>query len=555
MGSLSQKIRELLVKKKIIDAKKLQKVLTVLEEEGGELSSLLVENKLIKKQALLEFIKENFRFTFIDITKIKIMPELTELIDRDTIKQYSILPLKREGDNLTLGFVDPLSALDLDTIEAISGYEITPVTLSRDDFTELVKSQFSFFKGPAKNKPRTMDDILNAAPEVSIRPLEEVKLSELTQATQEVPIIKATNYILNKAIESKASDILIEPLENMTRVRFRTDGIFHQAETLPRSFHPFIVSRIKVISDLDIAEHRLPQDGQFEIELKDRNIDLRVSIFPTVGGEKVAIRILDKATGMLDINKLGFREDALKKLKETAFLPHGMILACGPTGSGKTSTLYSLIRHIHTPEKNIVTVEDPVEYQVRGINQVSVNQKIGLGFGRCLRSILRQDPDVIMIGEIRDFETADIAIKSALTGHLVLSTLHTTTTCGSVLRLADMGIEPFLISASLICVVAHRLARRICLECKEQVPGQSVFRGRGCERCFETGYSGRILIPEILHMSPTIREIAITERLNEVKIKEAARAEGMKTLREEGEEMVRRGITTMEEIQRVTPAD
>jgi len=402
---------------------------------------------------------------------------------------------------------------------------------------------------------QNLEDILGSSIDLSAKPAEEIKLAQLTQLSEQAPIIKVINFILDKAIKSRASDILIEPLEDYTRIRFRIDGILHQVETLPKASHPFIISRIKIISDLDIAEHRLPQDGEFQTKQSDRNVDFRVSVFPSITGEKAVLRILDKSLGLLDIDKLNLSPDKLEKLKESALLPHGMILVCGPTGSGKTTTLYSILKFIQAPEKNIVTVEDPVEYRIKGINQVSVNPKTGLIFSRCLRAILRQDPNVIMIGEIRDFETVDIAIKSALTGHLVLSTLHTTTASGSVIRLIDMGVEPFLINASLICTIAQRLARRICPHCKEEIPAQPYFRGRGCKECSQTGYSGRVLISEILYMTPEIKEAITQERLEEHKIKELSMSQGMKTLREEGEALALQGSITQEEVYRVTPAD
>jgi type IV pilus assembly protein PilB len=335
--------------------------------------------------------------------------------------------------------------------------------------------------------------------------------------------------------------------------------------------HPSIVSRIKVISDLNIAEHRLPQDGRFKTKMADKEIDFRVSILPSSFGEKVAIRILDKSQATLDIEKLGFSLDAVSKLEKVSALPHGMMLVCGPTGSGKTTTLYSILKFVDSPEKNIVTVEDPVEYQLEGINQVTARPEIGLTFASSLRSILRQDPNVIMIGEIRDFETVDIAIKSALTGHLVLSTLHTTTAPGAIVRLINMGVEPYLINAALVCVVAQRLVRKICPFCKEELNIKKeileslnlnlnglkkpvFFHGKGCQSCFNLGYSGRLGIAEVLLLSSTVREL-ILARAQEHLIKQQARKEGMRTLREEGMQQVFQGITTLEEVLRITTED
>jgi type II secretory ATPase GspE/PulE/Tfp pilus assembly ATPase PilB-like protein len=377
--------------------------------------------------------------------------------------------------------------------------------------------------------------------------------------------------ILEESVKKKSSDILIEPLDKKLRVRFRIDGILQEQKAPPKNMHASIVSRVKVISDLNIAEHRLPQDGRFKVKLAAREVDFRVSILPSSFGEKVAIRILDKSVGMLDIEKLGFSEDNIAKLKKVAHLPHGMILACGPTGCGKTTTLYSILKFVDSPEKNIVTVEDPVEYQLEGINQVNARPEIGLTFASSLRSILRQDPNIIMIGEIRDYETVDIAIKSALTGHLVLSTLHTTTAAGSVVRLVNMGVEPYLINSSLVCVLAQRLVRKICSYCKEEyeikpgiintsklnspgIKNPKFYRGKGCSHCFNMGYSGRTGIAEVLLLTAPIRGL-ILEQPQEHVIKQQARREGMRTLREDGLAAALRGLTTIEEVLRVTAPD
>jgi len=365
--------------------------------------------------------------------------------------------------------------------------------------------------------------------------------------------------------------VLIEPYNKKLRVRFRIDGLLQEEKAPPKNMHALIVSRIKVMSDLDIAEHRLPQDGRFKVRLAAKEVDFRVSILPSSYGEKVAVRILDKTQAMLDVEKLGFSEDAVLKLKKVSKLPHGMMLVCGPTGSGKTTTLYSILKFIDSPDKNIVTVEDPVEYQLEGINQVTARPEIGLSFAAALRSILRQDPNIIMIGEIRDFETVDIAIKSALTGHLVLSTLHTTTAPGAIVRLVNMGVEPYMINSSLVCVVSQRLVRKICPQCKEgyvlkkdiveslrfdryKLKEPEFFRGKGCKQCFNMGYSGRIGIAEVLLLSPSIRELVLN-RSQERTIKDQARKEGMRTLREEGVSAALSGMTTLEEVLRVTAPD
>lgn len=550
-----RQIIQLLVQKGFLTLQHAEELLSIQKKEGSRLSRLLIEKKFIPKESLFDFVNSSLNIPHLETSQIKITPEAVSILPRELANKYNIFPLMKTEAGITLGISDPLTIMDLEDIKELKGHNINPVLVSRVDLIKLINKYYAS-EDEAIHEEVSMEEILGETfTDISVQAKGELEATDLAQITQEMPIVKATNFILDKAIESRASDILIEPLENATRIRFRVDGIYHQIETLPRSFHPFIISRIKVISDLDIAEHRFPQDGQFKIKLRDKEVDFRVSVFPAITGEKVAIRILDKSMGLMGIENLGLKEKSLERLKKTSELPHGMILVCGPTGSGKTSTLYSLLKYIHSPEKNIITVEDPVEYQLKGINQVSVNLKTGLTFARCLRSILRQDPDIIMIGEIRDFETVDIAIKAALTGHLVLSTLHTTTAAGSVVRLIDMGVEPFLINASVLCILAQRLARRICAHCKEPVPGQPYFRGKGCPECLQTGYSGRILIPEILYMSPAIRESIISERLEEKRIKEIACSEGMLTLRQEGEDLARAGITSFEEVLRVTPAD
>lgn len=368
----------------------------------------------------------------------------------------------------------------------------------------------------------------------------------------------------------KASDVLIEPMEKKLRVRYRIDGLLREIKSPPRIMYEAIISRLKVMSNLNIAEHRLPQDGRFKIRIQNREVDFRISVLPSSEGEKAAMRILDKNQAMLDLDKLGFDGKALDDLKRESQRPHGMIIVCGPTGCGKTTTLYSILKFIDSPEKNIITVEDPVEYDLYGINQITIHPNIGLTFGSSLRSILRQDPDIIMVGEIRDYETADIAIKAALTGHLVLSTLHTTTAPGSVVRLLNMGIEPFLITSSVVLVAAQRLARKICPNCREEYKiNKAAFkdyeiktdkeniilhRGRGCRECFNTGYKGRVGLIETLVLTPKIREL-IVNKAQEYQIREAARKESMATLREDGFKKALTGITTWEEVLRLTAGD
>ncbi len=553
MLSFAKKITELLLEKKVLTAEGLENIFAARKGKKVRLSNLLLESGVIKKETLNALITGLFDIKRSSLLEIKVHPELLSILSLDTARQYSIFPVALSRNNLILALTDPFCLLDVEEIKELESYEITAVVIAKEDLTLLMQKYYP--EVLVESSAARIEDILNEVSDISAKREEELDNARLADGAQEMPIIRATNFILSRAIELKASDILIEPLDRATRVRFRIDGMWRQVESLPARFNPFIISRIKVIADLDIAEHRLPQEGQFKIKLNNKAAEIRVSVFPCINGEKIVMRILDKTLGLLDIDMLGLREEELLKLKKAIYLPHGMILTCGPTGSGKTTTLYSMLKQVNTEGKNIITVEDPVEYEIKGINQVSINLKTGLTFARALRSILRQDPDIIMIGEIRDSETINIAIKAALTGHLVFSTLHTTTAAGTIIRLIDMKVEPFLVNASLIAIISQRLARRICDNCKTPIEKQPYFYGRGCKECLQTGYKGRLLITEILHMSSKIREAIISKRFDENEIKEISRAEGMKTLREEGLYQAQAGIVSWEEVLRVTPAD
>ena len=560
MAILRQQIIKLLIERGVFSSIEVEEALSLQKKEGQKFSSLLIKHASAKKDIAIEFINRIINpasITISQLTQLKIPPEVLRVITFEIASQYHILPIIKKGINLTLALDDPLTIFDLEDIKELQNYILHPVIAPKMEFTGQIELRyFRTLDSSFDSKFQDMEDILSGVAETLAASQKGFGESEIAQMNlEDAPVIKAANLVLEKAIEARASDILIEPLKDATRVRFRLDGILRQFEVLPKEFHQAIISRVKVIAGLDIAERRLPQDGQFKLKSKGKEVEFRVSTLPVVGGEKAVLRVLDKSLGLLNIDKCGIRDEYLEPLKKVAASPYGMIIMCGPTGSGKTSTLYSLLNYIHTPEKNTVTVEDPVEYQIKGLNQVSVNSKTGLTFTKCLRSILRQDPDIIMIGEIRDFETMDIAIKAALTGHLVLSTLHTTTAPGSVVRMIDMGVQPFLINASVICVIAQRLARRICLNCRQPVSGQPYFIGGGCKDCFQTGYSARAVITEILYMNQEIRDAVVAEELDENKIKSIARSHGMKTLREEGEFLARQGITTMEEVYRLTPSD
>ncbi|MDI6605745.1 MAG: ATPase, T2SS/T4P/T4SS family, partial [Candidatus Omnitrophota bacterium] len=436
MLSLKERLTEILINNRLITKEQLDQALEAQKKKGGRLSDIIVDLKFIKEKELISSLSAELGFPLIDLKRFKIDYEVAKLIPVEIARHYQIIPLSKMGETITLAMADPLNIFAIDHVKALTGFKINPIISSVQDILQAIELAY-----PDATRG-IIDDLVK---EMSVSSVEfefvrEEKEAlpsdqELGRISRQGPVIQITNMILEEAIKSKASDILIEPLEKALRVRFRIDGILHEEKSPPKKMHPSIVSRVKVMSELNIAEHRLPQDGRFKAQLLGKVIDFRVSILPSGLGEKVAIRVLDKSQATLDIEKLGFNQACVSKLKKAALLPHGMMLICGPTGSGKTTTLYSILKFVDSPEKNIVTVEDPVEYQLEGINQVTARPEIGLSFAAALRSILRQDPNIIMIGEIRDYETVDIAIKSALTGHLVLSTLHTTTAPVAIVRL------------------------------------------------------------------------------------------------------------------------
>lgn len=561
--SLRDRITKILIEEKLITEEGIKKAVEQQKKKGGKLSDILVSMRLISKKDLTVILCEEFGAPVINLSRYKISPEVILLIPKKMAKQYSIMPISKIGNILTVAMSDPLDVLAIDSLKSITGCDIGLVIADEKDISNAIAS---FYEGVSHE---TIEQLAEGTREEEVSILEDKKDSGVTQEegirlAEDPPIVRLTNLLLTEAIKMRASDILIEPLDKELRVRYRVDGILIEGRKLPRKAHSAVISRLKVLSDLNISERRLPQDGRFKIKMKDREIDFRLSILPSNMGERAALRILDKLQAMLKLDKLGFESKPLNDLKKASQTPHGMILVCGPTGCGKTTTLYSVLKYIDSPEKNIVTVEDPVEYQLFGINQVSIRPNIGLTFAGALRSILRQDPDIVMVGEIRDFETVDIAIKASLTGHLVLSTLHTTTASGSVVRLINMGVEPFLISSSVLIVAAQRLVRKICPQCKEPYElghhiaerlnlkeGITVFRGKGCEKCQQVGYKGRLGIIESLILTPTIKDL-ILERTEEHVINEAAHKEGMKSLRQNAVTKMLAGVTSVEEVMRVT---
>ncbi|MFC1675338.1 GspE/PulE family protein [Candidatus Omnitrophota bacterium] len=570
MSSLKERLTEILINNKLITGEKLKQALAVQQSKGGSLSDIIVNLKFIKEKDLVTALSEGLGLPLIDLRRFKIDPEIVKIIPVEISRHYQIIPVSKMGDTVTLAMADPLNIFAIDHVKTLTGFKINPIIATGEDILQAVEIYYPDTTGGAVE---SLVKEMTASKIELIKEKREIDPSskELARISSEAPVIKITNLILEEAVKRKSSDVLIEPMEQSLRIRYRVDGILQQQEHSPaKKMHAPIVSRLKVISDLNIAEHRLPQDGRFKANVLSREIDFRISVLPSSYGEKVAVRILDKSQAMLDIEKLGFSQDMIAHLKTVSKLPHGMILVCGPTGSGKTTTLYSILKFVDSVDKNLVTVEDPVEYQLEGINQVTARPDIGLTFASALRSILRQDPNVIMIGEIRDYETVDIAIKSALTGHLVLSTLHTTSAAGAVARMINIGVEPYLINSSLICVIAQRLVRKICAHCKESYEikkdvadslkldtvkkKQVFFRGKGCPKCFNSGYAGRIGIAEVLLLSNPIREL-ILACAQEHLVKKQARSEGMRTLREEGLSAAQEGNTTLEEVLRITAPD
>ncbi len=578
MASLKERLKEILLRDELISQDNLDKALQEQMKSGGELSKILVQLGLIDEKVLTRVLSEGLGIPPINISRLTIDTNIIKNIPKGIAEKYQVMPISLLGNQLTLAMADPLNIFAVDNVKALTGYTISPIISCSSDIKETIEKYYCQ-KGDKKKSAEILDSIIQDIQETE--DLELVKsFSEedshkglVEEIKDEAPIIKLTDSIIQQSVSAKASDIFIEPLENAVRVRYRIDGVIREIDRFSKALHFPIISRIKVIANLDISEHRLPQDGRFKTITSDgHEVDFRVNVLPTAIGEKIVLRVLDQESGVSGIDDLGFEEGSLMRLKECAVKPHGLILTCGPTGSGKTTTLYSILKHVDSPEKNIVTVEDPVEYQLKGANQVNVKPALGLTFSACLRSILRQDPDIILIGEIRDAETLNIAVKAALTGHLVLSSLHTTTAAGSIIRMMNMGIEPFLICSSVEVIVAQRLLRRICTQCKEsyilddeisekvglakftQQTGIELFRGKGCKNCLETGYKGRVGITEVLVFTPRIKE-GVLSRIGEIKIKEEARQEGMKTMREDGFSKALKGLTSLEEVLRITAPD
>ncbi|HLG57250.1 MAG TPA: type IV-A pilus assembly ATPase PilB [Vicinamibacterales bacterium] len=586
---MAVRIGELLLKEKRITPEQLQEALNYQRQHGGKLGFNLIKLGYVKDDEITALLSKQYGVPSIALGQFDVDAAVVKLVPAETAQKYQIVPLSRSGATLTIAMTDPTNVFAMDDIKFMTGYNVEPVVASETAVIDAIakyygKTSAPAMAGKADGPPgasalevasKALEDMPTLADAGDVEVLEEfeeISAELLAKQGEEAPVIKLVNVILMSAIQKGASDIHIEPYEKELRVRYRIDGILYNIMQPPMKFRDAITSRIKIMSKLDIAEKRLPQDGRIKIRFQDsgelRDIDFRVSCLPTLFGEKIVLRLLDKTKLMLDMTKLGFEQESLTKFELAIEKPWGMVLVTGPTGSGKTNTLYSSIARINTPQTNIMTAEDPVEFNLMGVNQVQVRENIGLNFAAALRSFLRQDPNVILVGEIRDFETAEIAVKAALTGHLVLSTLHTNDAPSTVNRLMNMGIEPFLVASSLNLICAQRLVRRICKNCTkpDPTPAQALMqagfsaedaktvvpnKGQGCEKCNNTGYKGRVGLYEVMEVGEEVRELILVGA-SSLELRRKAVDEGMITLRGSGLRKVKDGVTTIEEIVRET---
>jgi type IV pilus assembly protein PilB len=572
--TLGERIADALIEDGLLTAQQVEELLEKQKKEGTRLMKLVVEKSYVTDMDLVVAMGRVLNTPPVNVARISIPPEIADLVPRDIANNYKVLPVSKLGNRLFLAMADPLNVLAVDDVKRLTKMEVSPMIASEKAIVDKLANLTS--------AGGTMEDIIQDAKraeaeadadnlEVAKESDEALNEAEVAASTEEAPVIKLANLILVQAIKDKASDIHIEPFEHNVRLRYRVDGALLEMPPPPKNLQVALSSRIKVMSALDIAERRLPQDGRMRVKVGGKDIDLRVSFMPTVHGEKCVLRVLDKSNLSASMDKLGIDAETFIRFKAAVDAPHGLILVTGPTGSGKTTTLYSALNELNGPQFNIVTVEDPVEFQLPGVNQVPVKKEIGLTFAAALRSILRQDPDIIMIGEIRDTETAEIAVESALTGHQVLSTMHCNDAPGAISRLDDMEIAPFLISSAVILACAQRLMRRICPNCKEPVEypdkmfndlgiepatfkGANLMRGRGCERCKNTGYTGRLAIIEAMTMTDDIRKLVI-KRVSASEIGKVAISEGMKTLRHVALEKTREGQSTLEQTLLLTSGE
>lgn len=563
---MSLKIGEMLLKVNLINQDQLKTALDEQKKTKDRIGTVLVKLGYITEEELLAFLGQQFNIPVVDLSQYEVNPDLLKLLPEDLMQKNLAFPINRVGSKLIVAVADPTNMGIMEAIGFKTGYTVELVLASETSLLELVSSHL-------EQSSEIDEIIIDLDDEFElIHEEEEIDVQEIQKTVEDAPVVKLVNFILSDAVKKRASDIHIEPYEREFRVRYRIDGVLYEVLKPPFKLKNAIASRIKILSSLDIAERRLPQDGRIKLKLgKKREMDYRVSVMPTLYGEKIVLRLLDKSSLEVEMTKLGFEKQQLDEFKDAIYQPYGMVLVTGPTGSGKTTSLYSAIAELNKTTDNISTAEDPVEYSFPGINQVQMKEEIGLTFAASLRSFLRQDPDIIMVGEVRDYETAEIAIKAALTGHLVLSTLHTNDAPSTVSRLLNMGIEPFLVSSSLNLVIAQRLARRICDNCREEVKvnpkvlldagakkeminGFKLYKGKGCDQCSNIGYRGRIALYEVMPIRDEVKEL-ILRGASSIELKKEAMRFGMKTLRQSGLSKARDGITTLEEVLRVSARD
>ncbi|GMU64268.1 MAG: pilus biosynthesis protein TapB [Acidobacteriota bacterium] len=571
---MSHRLGDVLVKTGKITPQQLQQGLAFQKEKGGRIGSVLVKMGMLTEKELVEFLSQHFGVPAIDLARVEVDETVIKVVPAEVARKYMLLPVAKVGAKITLAMVDPTNVFAMDDIKFMTGYNVEPVVASESAIRVAIDKHYG--STHAIELKKVMDDLTEPAQaDASLEVLDddqELDLDSLEKESEEAPVVRLVNIILTDAIKRGASDIHIEPYEKAYRVRYRIDGVLYEMMHPPIRLREAITSRVKILAKLDIAEKRLPQDGRIKIKTRIqervKDLDYRVSVLPTIFGEKIVMRLLDKDNLMLDMTRLGFEVDSLRRFEQAILKPYGMVLVTGPTGSGKTNTLYSALSRINTTDVNIITAEDPVEFNLPGINQVQMKEQIGLNFAAALRSFLRQDPNIILVGEIRDFETAEVAIKAAMTGHLVLSTLHTNDAPSSINRLMNMGIEPFLVATSVHLIAAQRLVRRICSSCKEaiDVPPPALvnigfgekesktlklFKGRGCDRCSSTGYKGRVGLYEVMEIGDEVREL-ILSGASAVELRAKAIENGMITLRGSGLQKIREGLTTIDEVVRET---
>src|ERR1051326_5364813 len=571
-SGMSQRLGDLLVKEKVITPEQLEKATKTQKEQSCRLGSALVKLGFLTDEDVTNFLSRQYGVPAINLSYFEIDPAVVKLIPFETAKRYQILPLSRVGASLTIAMVDPTNVFAMDDIKFMTGFNIEPVVASESSILSGIEKAYG------ATKEEDLEAVMQSMSEMNESDVElqseeqQIELAELEKAADEAPVVKLVNVVLGDAVKRGASDIHIEPYEKEFRVRFRIDGVLQSIMTPPLKLKDAITSRLKIMAKLDISEKRLPQDGRIMLKMnvggRKKQLDFRVSTLPTLWGEKIVMRLLDKENLRLDMTKLGFEPESLVKFEKAILKPYGMVLVTGPTGSGKTNTLYSSIARLNQPDTNIMTAEDPVEFQLAGVNQVQMKDSIGLNFAAALRAFLRQDPNIILVGEIRDFETAEIAIKAALTGHLVLSTLHTNGAPETISRLMNMGIEPFLVASSVNLICAQRLVRRLCTECKKDQPHDPKAlvdagftqeeaeklvpkKGSGCERSNNTGYKGRVGLYEVMEITDELRELVLVGA-SALELRRKAIDEGMITLRRSGLLKVMDGVTTIEEVARET---